>query len=80
MERLKPRIVVGAHYDDASDIDAYRGYLQALRARTTALKKDGRSADEAGQLLVDEFKARYPGWAQPARVRAGVAAVYRGLP
>jgi hypothetical protein len=29
MERLKPRIVVGAHYDigDASDIEAYRGYL-----------------------------------------------------
>lgn len=82
MERLKPRIVVGAHSDvgDASDIDAYRGYLTALRARAAELKKDGRSADEAGKLLVDEFKAKYPGWAQPARVQAGVAAVYRELP
>ncbi len=82
MERLKPRIVVGAHYDigDASDIDAYRGYLKALRARAAELKKDGRSADEAGKILVDEFKAKYPGWAQPARVQAGVAAVYRELP
>ena len=82
MERLKPRIVVGAHYDigDAADIDAYRGYLKALRARAAELKKDGRSADEAGKILVDEFKAKCPGWGQPARVQAGVAAVYRELP
>jgi glyoxylase-like metal-dependent hydrolase (beta-lactamase superfamily II) len=82
MERLKPRVVVGAHYDigDASDIEAYRGYLKALRARAAALKKDGKSADEAGKILVDEFSAQYPGWAQPARVAAGVAAVYRELP
>lgn len=41
MERLKPRIVVGAHYDigDASDIEAYRVYLKALRARAAELKK-----------------------------------------
>ena len=82
MERLQPRVVVGAHYDvgDASDIDAYRGYLKALRARAAELKQAGRSADEAGKILVDEFKATYPGWAQPARVQAGVAAVYRELP
>jgi hypothetical protein len=65
---------------DASDIEAYRRYLEALRARAAELKKDGRSADEAGKLLVDEFKAKHPGWAQPARVQAGVAAVYRELP
>ena len=82
MERLKPRLVVGAHYDigDASDIEAYRGYLKALRARAAELKKDGKSADEAGKILVDEFSAKYPGWAQPARVAAGAAAVYRELP
>jgi glyoxylase-like metal-dependent hydrolase (beta-lactamase superfamily II) len=82
MERLKPRIVVGAHYDigDASDIEAYRGYLKALRARAAELKKDGKSAEEAGKILVDEFRAKYPGWAQPARVTAGVVAVYRELP
>jgi glyoxylase-like metal-dependent hydrolase (beta-lactamase superfamily II) len=82
MDRLKPRVVVGAHYDngDASDIEAYRGYLKALRARAAELKKDGKSADEAGKILVDEFKAKYPGWAQPARVTAGVATVYRELP
>jgi len=82
MERLKPRIVVGAHYDlgDASDIEAYRGDLEALRARAAELKKDGKSADEAGKILVDEFRAKYPGWAQPARVAAGVVAVYRELP
>jgi glyoxylase-like metal-dependent hydrolase (beta-lactamase superfamily II) len=82
MERMKPRIVVGAHYDigDASDIDAYRGYLTALRTRAAELKKDGKSPAEAGKLLVEEFTAKYPGWAQPARVQTGVAAVYRELP
>lgn len=83
MEHLKPRAVVGAHYydiGDASDIEASRGYLKALRARAAELKKHGKSADEAGKILVDEFKAKYPSWAQPARVQAGVAAVYRELP
>ena len=42
--------------------------------------KDGKSADEAGKILVDEFRAKYPGWAQPARAAAGAAAVYRELP
>jgi hypothetical protein len=37
-------------------------------------------ADEAGKILVDEFTAKYPGWAQPARVAAGVATVYREIP
>src|SRR5262245_6749799 len=69
MGRLTPRIVVGAHYDigDASDIDASRGDLKALRAGAAELKKDGKSADEAGKMLADEFSAKYPGWAQPAR-------------
>jgi hypothetical protein len=34
----------------------------------------------AGKVLVEELKAKYPDWAQPARVAAGVAAVYRELP
>jgi hypothetical protein len=37
-------------------------------------------ADEAGKVLVGEFNAKYPGWAQPAHVAAGVATVYRELP
>ena len=79
MERLKPRIVVGAHYDigDASDIEGYRGYIKALRARAAELKKEGKLPEEAGKILVDEFKDKYPGWAQPARVAGGVTAVYR---
>ena len=81
MERLKPRIVVGAHYDvaDASAIDAYRGVIKALRTRSAELKKEGKSAEEAGKLLVDEFKAKYPDWEQPTRVQGAVAAIYREL-
>ena len=71
---------IAVQIGDASDIEAYRGYLKVLRARAAELKKDGKSADEASKTLVDEFRAKYPGWAQPARVAAGVAAVYRELP
>jgi glyoxylase-like metal-dependent hydrolase (beta-lactamase superfamily II) len=81
MERLKPRIVVGAHYDvaDASAIGAYRDVIRALRTRSVELKKEGKSAEEAGKLLVDEFKAKYPDWEQPTRVQGAVAAIYREL-
>jgi glyoxylase-like metal-dependent hydrolase (beta-lactamase superfamily II) len=47
MERLEPRIVVGAHYDigDVSDIEANRGYLKALRARRA---EEGRQVGRRG--------------------------------
>jgi glyoxylase-like metal-dependent hydrolase (beta-lactamase superfamily II) len=82
MERLQPRIVVGAHFDvtDAAAIDAYRGVIKTLRTRSAEMKKEGKSAEEAGKLLADEFKAKYPDWEQPVRVQGAVAAIYRELP
>ncbi len=82
LERLKPRIVVGAHYDvtDASTIAAYRSYLTALRARVGELKKQGKSADETAEQLRGEFKDKYPDWAQPIRTHTAATRIYEELP
>ena len=82
LERLKPRIVVGAHYDvtDASIIRDYRTYLTTLRARVGELKKQGKTSDETGEQLRGEFKDKYPTWAQPIRVHAAATRIYAELP
>ena len=48
-----------------------------LAARTAALKKEGKSADEAGKILAAEMTAKYPGWSSFARVPQGVEHGYR---
>ena len=82
LERLKPRIVVGAHYDvtDASVIRDYRTYLTTLRARVGELKREGKSADETAELLRAEFAKKYPDWAQPIRTHAAATRIYAELP
>ena len=59
---LKPKVVVPSHgpIGDASYIAGYRVYLTAIRDRAAALKKEGKSQDEAVQTIVAEMKAKYP--------------------
>jgi hypothetical protein len=78
MDRFKAPRVVPAHGDltDASVVDAYRGFLKALQVRVGELKREGKSAKETAALLQDEFKGKYPGWAQPIRVHPAVMSVY----
>lgn len=82
MERLKPRIVVGAHYDvtDASVIADYRSYLTALRARVGELKKEGKSAEDTAEIVRAEMAKKFPDWHQPIRSNAAAMVVYRELP
>jgi glyoxylase-like metal-dependent hydrolase (beta-lactamase superfamily II) len=78
MDRLKAGRVVPAHGDitDASVVDAYRGFLKALQVRVGELKREGKTAKEAAAQLQDEFKGKYPAWAQPIRVQPAVMVVY----
>ena len=82
LERLPATQVVGSHGDlaDASIIRANRELLAAIQARAGELKRQGKSADEAGKQLAAEFKAKYQDWDQPVRVIPAVAAVYKELP
>ena len=61
---LQPLHVVPDHgkLGDGSLIAQEYGLLSNLRSRALALKQQGRSAEEAGQLLLTEFKSKYSDW------------------
>jgi len=65
---------------DASIIGQYRSYLKDLQARVTELKRAGKAASEASDVLQAEFRAKYSDWAQPVRVAAAVNAIYAETP
>ncbi len=64
LEPLHPKLIVPDHgaLGDASLIAQERGFLADLRDRTLDLKREGKSADEAAQMLSSEFKTKYPDW------------------
>jgi glyoxylase-like metal-dependent hydrolase (beta-lactamase superfamily II) len=82
LDSLGAKQVVGAHGDmaDASIIKANRELLSAIQRRAAELKKEGKSADEAGKQLAEELKGKYKEWDQPIRVIPAVAAAYREMP
>jgi len=82
LERLPATQVVGSHGDlaDASILKANRELLTALQTRAVELKREGKSADDAGKQLTEEFKTRYKDWDQPIRVVPAVAAVFKETP
>ena len=82
LEGLKPAHVIGSHGDlaDGSILAANRELLSTLQARALALKREGKTAEATGKLLVEEFKAKYPAWDQPVRVISAVDAIYKENP
>jgi hypothetical protein len=38
------------------------GYLRDLQVRAAALKAEGKTAEEASQLIATELRAKYPNW------------------
>ena len=78
LEAFRAVRLVPAHgpLADASIIGQYRDYLKGLQGRVVELKRAGKSAGEASDVLQAEFRAKYPDWAQPVRVVAAVNAIY----
>ena len=76
--RSRPLKVVPGHGEvgDASLITAEQGYLKALRARTSELKAQGKSAKEAAQLLTTEFQKKYADWENPGWIQDAVEHFY----
>ena len=64
LEPMKPRFVAPDHgpLGDASLIPRYRAFFTDLQTRALELKRAGKSADEAAQMLTAEFKAKYADW------------------
>ena len=78
LEPLKPRLVVPDHGElgDGSLIGKEKAMLQELQGRALELKREGKSADEAGKLLADELHTKHPDYGQAERIAADVKLVY----
>jgi len=74
LEALKPARIVPSHgaMGDASLIGEQRTVLKAIQDRAVALKREGKSVDDAVKTIQTEMQARYPGWT--AAAQAGNAA------
>ncbi len=61
---LKVRQVAPDHgaLGDASLIGKERAFLADLQDRASALRKQGKSADEAGKIIQAEFQVRHSEW------------------
>jgi glyoxylase-like metal-dependent hydrolase (beta-lactamase superfamily II) len=60
-EKLKPNRIIPSHgpIGDIAFVTNYRGYLMAVRNRTVAHKKEGKSLDDTIKLVQDELGGRY---------------------
>jgi glyoxylase-like metal-dependent hydrolase (beta-lactamase superfamily II) len=75
---LKPRLVAPDHgaLGDGSLVGKERAFLVDLEDRATALKRQGKSADEAGKIIQAEFEARHPEWGGLNNIPASVKHAY----
>jgi glyoxylase-like metal-dependent hydrolase (beta-lactamase superfamily II) len=78
LEPMKPKLIVPDHGElgDGSLIGKERAMLAELQGRALELKREGKSAEEAGKLLTDELHAKHPDYAQAERIAADVKLVY----
>lgn len=86
-EALSPAVVVPAHgrLGDVRTIRRYRDYMTAVRDETRALKRQGRSLEQAQQALAPTLAQRFadlaPATGQPTgRINAAIQAAYREAP
>ena len=84
LDALKPAIIIPSHSrrGDGSMIAAYRTYFAALQPRAVALKKEGKSEDEAARTLQAEMAAQFPAMAYRGvnNITNAARAAYRDAP
>jgi len=82
LEPLQPRLVLPDHgaLGDGSLIAKERAFLLELENRSLELKRQGKSADEAANIVTAEFKKRYSDWQSMGPVANVVKRVYAENP
>ena len=67
LEALQPRKIVPGHGEvgDATLFGKEQTYLREIQSRVAELKAQGKSSEEAAQLLSVEFRAKYSDWDNP---------------
>ena len=75
---LKPKLVAPDHgpLGDNALIGKERAFLADLQDRAMALKREGKSADEAGKLIQAEFQTRHPDWGGLNNIPGSVKKAY----
>ncbi|MGD0964725.1 MAG: MBL fold metallo-hydrolase [Candidatus Acidiferrales bacterium] len=78
LEALRPRIIFPNHGElrDASLIASEREVLRALQSATRELKAQGKTAEEAGQILTGQFDVKFPDWKGPTAIPGIVRRFY----
>lgn len=78
IDALGPAVIVPSHggIGDRGLVALDRDYLTAVRTHVIALKTQGKSADEAAQLVTTEIQARFTDWTTPARIGVAARAAY----
>ncbi len=79
LDALHPQLIVPDHGEEAGDaslIGKERDLLRTMQMRTREIKAQGKSADEAVQILRVEFKAKYPDYINPNAIAGGIQRFY----
>jgi glyoxylase-like metal-dependent hydrolase (beta-lactamase superfamily II) len=76
---LKPALILPDHSlpGDSGLIAAQRDFLADLQESIQALKRQGRSAEEAARQISADFQSRYAGWTRLNFLERSVMAAYR---
>jgi glyoxylase-like metal-dependent hydrolase (beta-lactamase superfamily II) len=75
---LKPKLVAPDHgpLGDNALIGKERAFLSDLQDRATALKREGKSADEAGKIIQAEFETKHAEWGGLGNIPQSVKHAY----
>jgi glyoxylase-like metal-dependent hydrolase (beta-lactamase superfamily II) len=65
---------------DRSILEQEYALLSALQTRALELKRQGKSADEAGKMLLVEFKMKFPDWPSLTGIPSLVSRIYSENP
>jgi glyoxylase-like metal-dependent hydrolase (beta-lactamase superfamily II) len=76
---LKPALILPDHsLPGGSELIAeQRGFLADLEESVQALKRQGKSVEEAARQITTDFPSRYPGWTRLNFLERSVIAAYR---
>jgi glyoxylase-like metal-dependent hydrolase (beta-lactamase superfamily II) len=79
-DALTPRTIVPAHgaVGPGSIIAGNRKFMQAVQARTLALKAEGRTIDDTAKAVQAEIAAEHPSWPRANGLAAASRAAYEG--
>lgn len=79
---LQPTVLVPAHgvVGTAETIAVNRSFMQEIDTRTSELKRQGRTVDEAVKTVSSELTAKQPAWPRANGIANAVRAAYREAP